>query len=197
MEKFYSNYKVKADRRSRESMIQFILNHRKHTESPYKRQTVANNIKITHLGLSGADEDAAFALLADEMTFNDLVWFDYGIDAVVFRADNPGWLTQIGGRSGGWIFLVPEKIGADSVFDLYDNLGYESSEYTIAELREVVNVIINFDLFCDQLRETFIDHARMYGEEQAEAAAEWEKEKEIAKIESEVRDEQIPFPAVQ
>ena len=94
-------FEKSVDTRSRAVMINFLSGHFKY-DGCY-----ANRVKIPHLSLTSAQQDAAYDLLAADENFWDLIG---GIDNFT-AAQNGHYTICTTGRSGGYLFL------ADSVYE--------------------------------------------------------------------------------
>lgn len=185
MPNHYKNYTV--DHRSKKAMINFLDAHRTHRDGLYANPTIANCIKITHMGIPSDLMDYAWEMIANPAAYHVYVGFDFEIDRVAFEQDNPGYAIQITGRSGGWIELVTSGRGY-SVLAIHDP--ELSTESPIDDIRRLAEAVENFDHFCDCVRENFIDRLEEYRADQQEKQAAEENEADALR-------EEIPFPAFQ
>ena len=140
-------------------------------------QSIAHNVKVYNLGLDG-DWCTALAYLEDENDIGDLQ-FEISMRIRDWEKDNPGYSLGFNGRSDGYIVMYNKeadgRVNFRSIlpewlddFDTYEDWKEYILEYyaysvkdMIPELREYVQVIRNFDRFCDELRELVNEYSKM------------------------------------
>ena len=171
--------KTGVDICSAKSMFNFINEHYTYyTLSSWNQlQSIAHNVKLYNLKLDG-DWCTALAYLEDENDIGDLQ-FEIHERILDWEKDNPGYTLGFNGRSGGYLVIynkehnnrvnfrniLPEWLtGFDSYKDwkeyILEYYAYSVKDM-IPELREYVQVIRNFDKFCDELRELVNEYSKM------------------------------------
>ena len=171
--------KTGVDICSAKSMFNFINNHFTYftLNSWNGLQSIAHNVKVYNLGLDG-DWCTALAYLEDENDIGDLQ-FEISMRIRDWEKDNPGYTLGFNGRSGGYLVIYNKendgRVNCRSIlpewlegFDSYEDWKEYILEYyaysvkdMIPELREYVQVIRNFDKFCDELRELVNEYSKM------------------------------------
>jgi hypothetical protein len=119
--------------------------------------SVANNVKIYNLGLTG-DYWQALAFLESDDYFevNDLIHF--------WENDHKGYKVYFNGRSGGYLVLCNDDNNSSVLpdwiwdYDNYDDFkeyvreqGWRVKDF-LRELREYTQLVQDFDKLCDELR---------------------------------------------
>ena len=139
-------------------MFEFINNHfRYYTANSWNRgRSIAHNVKIYNLGLSG-DHWTALTFLQDD---------DYFVVNMMiedWETEHRGYTVGFNGRSGGYLVLynaaggsaIPDTLDYDSYEDYKADMRdyYGSVKANRNELRDFVKVVQDFDRLCDQLRD--------------------------------------------
>ena len=152
-------YKTNIDITNDKQMFNFLKDHYKYyTGNSWNRtRSIANNVKLYNLGLSG-DWCTALKFLEDEdyITIEDMIrgW----------ELDHPGYKVGFNGRSGGYLVLY-NRAGSQSI--LPETLDYESYEDYKADMRDYygsvranrdelvyyTKLVRDFDRLCDELRD--------------------------------------------
>lgn len=152
-------YKTGVNISKPKSMFNFIKEHfRYYTMSSWNRlQSIANNVKMYNLNLSGDIWKAYNALIADDyVSVNSIIcdWEDM----------HPGYQVGFNGRSGGYLVLyetgtdasiVPESIEDADDYEQWKQYLKDNNE-TVKDnmdmLIHITKVIRDFDLLCDEIR---------------------------------------------
>jgi hypothetical protein len=150
-------YKTNIDITNDKQMFNFIANHfTYYTMNSWNRtRSIANNVKLYNLGLSG-DWCTALNLLEsdDYFTINTMIedW----------EREHPGYSVGFNGRSGGYLVLY-NRAGGSVIPDTLDYECYEDYKADMRdyygsvkanrdELVEFVKLVRDFDKLCDELR---------------------------------------------
>ena len=172
--------KTGVDICSAKSMFNFINEHYQYytLNSWNNLKSIANNVKLYNLKLEG-DWGVACSYLFDDY---DLGGLQEEISDMIrdWEADHPGYGLGFNGRSGGYLVIYNHNKKEGTVnfrsilpewltgFDTYEDWKEYILEYyaysvkdMIPELREYVQVIRNFDRFCDELRELVNEYSKM------------------------------------
>lgn len=169
----FTNYKI--DHRSKKAMLNFIETHKAHSDSGWlMNETIAHNVRITHLNIPRDLVDAAFEYIDQDHWFMWASEFDFLKSTFELEHNNGDYQVFTAGRSGGWIELHAR--GTRSVFEKYDP--WLSEESPIEDIRDLCEVIEDFDRFCDMVRDEFIACVQDFKDRKAEEAAEAEIEAE-------------------
>ena len=153
-------YQKGVDISNTKSMFNFINNHfQYYTMNSWNiNKSIANNVKVYRLGLSGDCWAALNFLEADEYETLNFMLRDW-------EEKNPNYRVGFNGRSSGYLVLynannyqsiIPESlIGFDSYEDwktsIHDYNEYVSDYKTM--LIETTKIIQSFDKLCDELRD--------------------------------------------
>ena len=139
-------------------MFEFINNHfRYYTANSWNRgRSIAHNVKIYNLGLSG-DHWTALTFLQDD---------DYFVVNMMiedWETEHRGYKVGFNGRSGGYLVLynatggsaIPDTLDYDNYEDYKADMRdyYGSVKANRNELRDFVKVVQDFDRLCDQIRD--------------------------------------------
>lgn len=139
-------------------MFEFINNHfRYYTANSWNRgRSIAHNVKIYNLGLSG-DHWTALTFLQDD---------DYFVVNMMiedWETEHRGYKVGFNGRSGGYLVLynaaggsaIPDTLDYDNYEDYKADMRdyYGSVKANRNELRDFVKVVQDFDKLCDQIRD--------------------------------------------
>lgn len=156
-------YKSGIDITNDRQMFEFLKNHFEYyTMNSWNRgQSIANNVKLHRLNLSG-DWCVAYNLLAN----GEYDTISYMIDD--WRRCRPGYEVYFNGRSGGYLVLydndsrghvLPESILDSDTYEDYKEWcreNYGSVKANRDELVQFTKLVQDFDKLCDELRE-FVD----------------------------------------
>ena len=157
-------YKTGVDISSTKSMWTFLKNHFTYStmNSWNGMKSIANNVKLYNLNLKG-DWTTVLRFLNDEA---DSACLQISIDEAIqeFQRKNPCYRAGFNGRSGGYLVLYNADNYRSILPDCMDYECYEDFKedtkaygYTVAdfnyELRQIVKVVREFDLLCDELRD--------------------------------------------
>lgn len=151
-------YKTNIDITNDKQMFNFIVNHfTYYTMNSWNRaRSIANNVKLYNLGLSG-DWCTALNLLESDNYFT--------INSMIgdWEADHPGYKVGFNGRSGGYLVLynraggsvIPDTLDYESYEDYKADMRdyYGSVKANRDELVEFVKLVRDFDKLCDELRD--------------------------------------------
>jgi hypothetical protein len=153
---FYQPY---VDITKDKSMFNFLKDHYKYyTGNSWNRtRSIANNVKLYKLGLSG-DWCTTLKLLEDD---------DYDMINDMIRdweSSHPGYSVGFNGRSGGYLVLynragsqsiLPETLDYDSYEDYKADMKdyYGSVKANRDELVYYTKLVRDFDKLCDELRD--------------------------------------------
>jgi hypothetical protein len=139
-------------------MFEFINNHfRYYTANSWNRgRSIAHNVKIYNLGLSG-DHWTALTFLQDD---------DYFVVNMMiedWETEHHGYKVGFNGRSGGYLVLynaaggsaIPDTLDYDNYEDYKADMRdyYGSVKANRNELRDFVKVVQDFDRLCDEIRD--------------------------------------------
>jgi hypothetical protein len=139
-------------------MFEFINNHfRYYTANSWNRgRSIANNVKIYNLGLSG-DHWTALTFLQDD---------DYFVVNMMiedWETEHRGYKVGFNGRSGGYLVLynatggsaIPDTLDYDNYEDYKADMRdyYGSVKANRNELRDFVKLVQDFDKLCDVIRD--------------------------------------------
>ena len=139
-------------------MFEFINNHfRYYTANSWNRgRSIAHNVKIYNLGLSG-DHWTALTFLQDD---------DYFVVNMMiedWETEHRGYKVGFNGSSGGYLVLynatggsaIPDTLDYDNYEDYKADMRdyYGSVKANRNELRDFVKVVQDFDRLCDQIRD--------------------------------------------
>lgn len=139
-------------------MFEFINNHfRYYTANSWNRgRSIAHNVKIYNLGLSG-DHWTALTFLQDD---------DYFVVNMMiedWETEHRGYKVGFNGRSGGYLVLynaaggsaIPDTLDYDNYEDYKADMRdyYGSVKANRNELRDFVKVVQDFDRLCDEIRD--------------------------------------------
>lgn len=164
-------YKTGVDIASTKSMWNFLKNHYTYyTMNSWNRsESIAHNVKLYHLNLEG-DWTVAMRYLFDE---SDAGLLQMYIEDEIreFVDENPYYEVFFNGRSGGYL-VICEKQGLGSIlpdcldYDTYEDFktevhwdGYRVTDFD-RELREVVEIVREFDKLCDRLRDLVNEYSK-------------------------------------
>lgn len=141
-------------------MFNFLKNHfQYYTMNSWNRQkSIAHNVKIYNLGLSG-DSWTALTFLQDDdyFTVNQMIedW----------EAEHPNYRVGFNGRSGGYLVLYPAQrydciLSADvdesesyEEYKRYCREFYGSVKANRYDLVQMVQLVQDFDKLCDEIRD--------------------------------------------
>lgn len=154
-------YQKGIDITNDKQMFEFIKNHYTYyTMSSWNRErSIANNVKVHNLRLDGDCWRALVLLNADE-------YFDVNEMIREWEYEHSSYSVGFNGRSGGYLVLynnvnccsiLPEFIENCDTYEEYkeyckDYLGCPV-KYNRRELRELCQLIQDFDMLCDELRD--------------------------------------------
>lgn len=139
-------------------MFNFLKNHfQYYTMNSWNRQkSIAHNVKIYNLGLTG-DSWTALSFLQDD---------DYFVVNMMiedWEAEHRGYKVGFNGRSGGYLVLysatggsaIPDTLDYDNYEDYKADMRdfYGSVKANRDELRDFVKLVQDFDRLCDELRD--------------------------------------------
>lgn len=178
-------YRPYVDIASTKSMWNFLHDHFTYpTMNSWNRSTsIAHNVKLYNLNLEG-DYGVVMNYLFDEMDSGCLQVL-IATEIRDFERKNPAYRAGFNGRSGGYLVLynadsnssvLPEIV---TDYDSYEDfkadvkdMGYNVSDFNHA-LREVVEIVREFDRLCDHLRDIVNEFSlRNFGADKLEAALE-------------------------
>ena len=154
-------YKTGVDISNTKSMFNFLNDHFMYDtmNSWNGLKSIANNVKIYNLKLEG-DEYAALAALERDEYFevNDII--------EQWESLHKGYKVGFNGRSGGYLVLYNEHDNGNILpdylcgFDSYEEFKYHYTTYNYGtmkdaknELRGYVELVRDFDILCDRLRD--------------------------------------------
>ena len=153
-------YKKGIDITNDKKMFNFIKNHFEYyTMNSWNRlPSIANNVKLHRMHLTG-DWTVAYNLLVngEYETVNDFLY--------CWAEDHPGYDVGFNGRSGGYLVLtmkgsnrsiLPDSITDSQNYEEYKEYCreyYGSVKANRQELRELTQLIQDFDRLCDELRD--------------------------------------------
>jgi hypothetical protein len=153
-------YKKGIDITNDKQMFNFIKNHFEYyTMNSWNRlASIANNVKLHRMHLTG-DWTVAYNLLVngEYETVNDFLY--------CWAEDHPGYDVGFNGRSGGYLVLtmkgsnrsiLPDSITDSQNYEEYKEYCkeyYGSVKANRQELRELTQLIQDFDRLCDELRD--------------------------------------------
>lgn len=159
---FYRN----VDTDSREAMVKFLKEHfRYSTMNTWNRSTsYANCVKIHRMDLPEKIMERAWDYISGELEVVDFdfMWEDLKYQ---FLVDN-GYAVGFNGASDGYLVLYEAKIEKDKDgrtsygvylgrnIDMYEE--FDEEDWTMDELKARVQLVQNFDAFCDDMRDAFI-----------------------------------------
>jgi hypothetical protein len=139
-------------------MFEFINNHfRYYTANSWNRgRSIAHNVKIYNLGLSGDHWTALTFLQDDDYFVVNLMIEDW-------EAEHRGYKVGFNGRSGGYLVLynaaggsaIPDTLDYDNYEDYKTDMRdyYGSVKANRNELRDFVKLVQDFDRLCDEIRD--------------------------------------------
>jgi hypothetical protein len=139
-------------------MFEFINNHfRYYTANSWNRgRSIAHNVKIYNLGLSG-DHWTALTFLQDDD------YFVVNMMVEDWETEHRGYKVGFNGRSGGYLVLynaaggsaIPDTLDYDNYEDYKADMRdyYGSVKANRNELRDFVKVVQDFDRLCDEIRD--------------------------------------------
>ena len=169
MKKFYV---TNVDIASPKSMWQFLKDHFTYStmNSWNGMRSIAHNVKLYNLGLEG-DWGVVAQYLADESDAGCLNMFICD-EIQEFERENPCYRVGFNGRSGGYLVLYNKDNYRSVLPDCVDD--YESYEEFKAdvksygqrvsdfeyELRQVVEIVREFDKLCDRLCALVNDYSK-------------------------------------
>lgn len=152
-------YKTGIDITNAKQMWNFLNKHYTYyTMSSWNGlSSIANNVKIYKLGLTGDIYQAlAFLESDDYFEINDLIRF--------WEYDHKGYKVGFNGRSGGYLVLYNDDNNSSVLpdwiwdYDNYDDFkeyvkeqGWRVKDF-LRELREYTQLVQDFDKLCDELR---------------------------------------------
>lgn len=145
---------------SDKQMFNFLKNHfQYYTMNSWNRQkSIAHNVKVYNLGLSG-DHWTALTFLQDD---------DYFVVNMMiedWEAEHRGYKVGFNGRSGGYLVLynndnsytvLPEEVDMNDDYDGYKEYCREyfgSMKCIRYKLVEAVKLVQDFDRLCDEIRD--------------------------------------------
>ena len=154
-------YKTGIDITNDKQMFNFLKNHfTYHTANSWNRgESIANNVKLNRMGLSGPWPVALSFIEAGEI---DTI--TYLIDE--FKENHHGYDVFFNGQSGGYLVLVEDDHAYCNVLtysitecDTYEDYkefcreNYGSVKANREELVYMTNLVRDFDKLCDELRD--------------------------------------------
>lgn len=156
-------YKSGVDISSTKSMCEFLLNHfQYYTMNSWNNlKSIANNVKLYNLKLEGDWDN-----LLDEIYEQDsLLVQDINDTIEQWESEHKGYSVGFNGRSDGYLVLyvehgfkniLPDYLDGfktyEEVKEYLKNFGEHISDYKY-ELRELTNLVRDFDKLCDDLRD--------------------------------------------
>lgn len=169
-------YYREIDTTNKNEMITFLTTHfRYFTINSWNGvRSYANDIKIYHLGIEDQNIiDKAYDTLRDDIDTTEL---DFVIKNTIesFERKHKA-AVGFNGRSGGYLVLYYTEIGHENNINVFPgkSLGSNDPEYfedwTDYEIKKLTNLVIDFDKFCDELREiyiTFLKASEIFEEEE-------------------------------
>ena len=152
-------YKSGVDITNDKQMFNFLKNHfTYHTMNSWNgERSIANNVKLYKLGLSG-DWCVALNLLESGGEYDTINWMIQD-----WAREHPGYEVCFNGRSGGYLVLY-NRAGSRSVlpdtldYDTYEDYKADMRDYFGSvranryELRKFTELVRDFDKLCDDLR---------------------------------------------
>ena len=151
-------YKTGLDITNDKQMFNFLKDHfTYYTRNSWNRtRSIANNVKLYNLGLSG-DWCAALNLLESDD------YFTINIMIEDWEREHPNYSIGFNGRSDGYLVLyngaggsvIPDTLDYESYEDYKADMRdyYGSVKANRDELVRVVKIVREFDKFCDLLRD--------------------------------------------
>lgn len=153
-------YKKGIDITNDKQMFNFLKKHFEYyTMSSWNRcRSIANNVKLYNLGLSG-DWSTAFSLL-ESGEYENLQWMIHD-----WELEHPGYEVYFNGRSGGYLVLkekdynghvFPSAIDDCEDYEEYKRYCrayYGSVRENRSELVACTRLVQDFDKLCDELRD--------------------------------------------
>ena len=141
-------------------MFEFLKNHfQYYTMNSWNRsKSIAHNVKIYNLGLSG-DHWTALNFLQDDD------YFEVNMMIEDWEAEHPNYRVGFNGRSGGYLVLYPaERCGCVLSADIDECESYEEYKRYCREfygsvkanrydLVQMVKLVQDFDRLCDEIRD--------------------------------------------
>lgn len=143
---------------SDKQMFNFLKNHfQYYTMNSWNRQkSIAHNVKIYNLGLSGDSWTALTFLQDDDYFVVNMMLEDW-------ETEHRGYKVGFNGRSGGYLVLynaaggsaIPDTLDYDNYEDYKADMRdyYGSVKANRNELRDFVKVVQDFDRLCDEIRD--------------------------------------------
>ena len=141
-------------------MFNFLKDHfQYYTMNSWNRsKSIANNVKLYKLGLSGD-----WTIVLDFLNNDDYLTVNGMIDE--WQYEHPGYVVGFNGRSGGYLVLynadnnssvLPDDIDECEDYEEYKRFCkeyYGSVKENRRDLIELVRLVQDFDKLCDQLRD--------------------------------------------
>lgn len=134
---------------TRQEMIEYLMGHFTYwtMNSWNKTTSYANNVKIYNLGLSEELMDKAYDAI-DLLFENDTFLIEWNTLKLSF-CENTGCDIGFNGRSDGYLVLYPKWCGG---LDEYEDF----EDWETEDIVERVDLVKEFDKFCDDARDLFI-----------------------------------------
>ncbi len=172
------HFTKKVDLRSRKSILAYLENHPMHADG-WSTPTLANCIKVYHLPIPRDLADSAWAYLD---AYDGQLWGEELRLMIEDFENESGFRVYTAGRCGGWLECHGRGNNPITIKD-------DAAEAeTFGDLKYLALMCLEFDQFCDDVLENFID-----------CVAGFKYEKEQEQIEAERESAalvELPFPAM-
>lgn len=146
---------------TRNEMIERLLNAEKYPlGASYSPKSLTRNVKINNLDLPEDQEEKAYNLLADDVSFTDYLINKYS--DMLLDKTNRKYELDVRGRCGGHIVMVEVEFEADGS-KTYKNNGFlngfideeDFEDWEDWEVEEAYNTMLVFNNVVDRLLEEF------------------------------------------
>lgn len=151
---------------NRQEMVDFLVNHfRYFTMNSWNRsKSYAHNIKVCNLGIDNEETlNKAYDIIGQNVDKTEM--YDEMQTAIYDFTSKTNFEIGFNGRSGGYIVLYYTELDENGQTRVFPGRNFGSNkpeyfdEWEDSEIKELVELVQEFDKLTDELREIFISYA--------------------------------------
>lgn len=160
-------FEKEVNTRNRKEMIGFLVNHfRYFTMNSWNRsKSYAHNIKVYNLGIEDKETlDKAYNIICQDVDKNQM--YSEIQTAIYEFISKTHYEVGFNGRSDGYIVLYYTELDENGETKVYPGRNVASDDpsyfddWEDSEIKELVELVQEFDKLADKIREIFISYAK-------------------------------------